>query len=265
MPTARVNGTSIYYRQAGEGPDLVLVHGLAGDHAHWYLRLLPLLAGDFRVTVYDLRGHGLSAVPTTGYSSVEMAADLEGLLDRLRTNGAHVVGHSFGGVIALQLARLRPTLVHSLTIADSRIDVLQPARRASSWPGWGAWQSRLRARGLQFEDDPELDYRIIEHLAPRLGGRSLQRWRQLLATTNARAELGMRSGITRAALAAIGQPTNLIYGELSFCLPTGRILATTMPRARLVVLPGLGHFHPITSPHTLVAQIRSFLGGDRED
>jgi pimeloyl-ACP methyl ester carboxylesterase len=274
VPTASVNGTSIFYRQSGRGPDVVLIHGLAGDHAYWYLRLLPLLVPDFRVTVYDLRGHGLSAVPRTGYSSAVMAADLAGLLERLRTEGAHVVGHSFGGLVALQLARTQPAFVRSLTIADTRIDALQPVRPASTWAGWPEWQARLGAVGVHVDGDPELDFQLLDKVAdlpreatggtggPRLfGRRSRQRWQRLLATTNAPTELPAAAGVTRRALRSIGQPAQLLYGERSFCLPTAHELLRLLPRSHLVVLPGVGHFHPITDPQTLARQLRSFLQG----
>jgi len=271
MPTANVNGTSIFYRQAGQGPDVVLVHGLAADHAHWYLRILPQLASEFRVTVYDLRGHGLSASPPTGYSSAVMAADLAALLEHLGVKGAHVVGHSFGGVVALQLARRAPTLASRLTIADSRVRALQPVARASAWAGWPAWQQRLAAMGVAVDGDADLDFNLIEHVAKRgdvprgqlpggwtLGRRSRQRWQTLLATTSARRELGARAGVTRTALRRIWQPTRLVYGEHSFCLPTAYELARVLPDSRLILVSGAGHFHPITSPDTMVAQIRAF-------
>ena len=84
MPKVQLpNGVRIHYQQVGEGPDLVMVHGLTGNLAVWHLRIVPELSDRFRVLTYDLRGHGLSDTPPTGYSPDAMAEDLLGLLDAL--------------------------------------------------------------------------------------------------------------------------------------------------------------------------------------
>lgn len=269
MPVAAVNGTTLFYRRRGDGPDLVLIHGLSGDHACWYLRLLPSLAADFRVTLYDLRGHGLSAAPRSGYSSAVMAADLGALLDRLGMTGAHLAGHSFGGLVALQLAHSRPDLVRSLTIADTRIDALQPASRLSSWSGWSNWK-KLTTAGAVADGDAALDFRLLETLtapsgrAAAAGGwlpsaRNQQRWKRLLSTTNASTELGARAGVGSRMLRSIRQPTQLLYGELSFCLPSAHSLLRLLQQSRLRVVPGVGHFFPVTRPRLFETELRHFL------
>ena len=63
MPKACVNGVSLHYQQSGQGPDLVLIHGLAANLAFWFLRIVPALNKRHRVTVYDMRGHGKSGTP----------------------------------------------------------------------------------------------------------------------------------------------------------------------------------------------------------
>ncbi len=68
MPRVTVEGMKFYYQQAGEGPDVVLLHGVSGNMAIWPLiNLMPALAANFRVTAYDLRGHGYSDTPPSGY------------------------------------------------------------------------------------------------------------------------------------------------------------------------------------------------------
>src|ERR1700694_3201933 len=77
MPKARLkSGLTLHYQQVGQGRDLVMVHGLTGNLAVWHLQILPLLWDDFRILTYDLRGHGYSDKPPTGYSADDMAADL---------------------------------------------------------------------------------------------------------------------------------------------------------------------------------------------
>jgi pimeloyl-ACP methyl ester carboxylesterase len=78
--------------------------------------------------------------------------------------------------------------------------------------------------------------------------------------TSAAREFGETAGLRAAAVRHIIQPTQLLYGELSFCLPAGKKLAQLLPDAELVVLPGAGHFFPVTKPALLTDRVRDFLG-----
>ncbi|MEZ5121757.1 MAG: alpha/beta hydrolase [Solirubrobacterales bacterium] len=142
MPFVDVPGTRIFHRTAGMGTDVVLVHGLGASHAFWYPKVAPALARRHRVTVYDLRGHGRSGMPGSGYGAAAMVADLEALLDALDIRRARLVGHSWGGLIALELALRRPRRVTAVVVADSR---LGPARTGVGPGRWSASPGRARA------------------------------------------------------------------------------------------------------------------------
>jgi pimeloyl-ACP methyl ester carboxylesterase len=117
MPTVRLNGVEIYYELRGAGPPLLLIAGLAGDSLSW-LPVRNALAARFQLILLDNRGSGRSAqdVPI----SVELlAADCAALLDALETPRAHVLGHSLGGMAALELAARRPDLVDRLVLAGT--------------------------------------------------------------------------------------------------------------------------------------------------
>src|SRR5207244_2811949 len=77
------------------------------------------LAADFRVTLYDLRGHGASERPPTGYTSAAMAEDFRHLHAELGLGPAYLVGHSFGGVVATHAAVLAPDAVAGVVLSDS--------------------------------------------------------------------------------------------------------------------------------------------------
>jgi 3-oxoadipate enol-lactonase len=120
MPDVVVNGVRLYYQQSGSGPDVVLVHAVTSNQAVWmFSGLTDALAADFRVTTYDLRGHGASERPPTGYTSAATAADLRGLHADLGLGPALLVGHSFGGVTALHAAALHPEMVAGVVLSDS--------------------------------------------------------------------------------------------------------------------------------------------------
>jgi pimeloyl-ACP methyl ester carboxylesterase len=109
MPKALLkNGINIHYQRVGEGPDIVFLHGLMGNLAVWHLKIVPILRHHFRVTTVDLRGHGYSDMPATGYSVDDLAGDLLGLLDALEIGQADLVGHSYGADIALCFALHHP-------------------------------------------------------------------------------------------------------------------------------------------------------------
>ena len=78
MPKFIVNGIQLHYLQVGKGPDVVLLHGLGGNLAVWFLHLVDQLRDAFRITAYDLRGHGKSDMPPEGYTTAHMAEDLAG-------------------------------------------------------------------------------------------------------------------------------------------------------------------------------------------
>ena len=118
MPKLRANGLNFHYWQSGSGPDLVMVHGLGGNLAGWHLSLVPDLQQDYRVTTYDLRGHGRSDVPETGYSTKEMAEDLRRILDVCGIDRCHLVGHSWGVDIALHFALVQPERVKDLVLIE---------------------------------------------------------------------------------------------------------------------------------------------------
>jgi len=76
MPKIKANGINLHYITVGAGPDVVMLHGFLGNLAVWHLYMVPLLRREFRVTTYDLRGHGYSEVTPSGYSAGDMAEDL---------------------------------------------------------------------------------------------------------------------------------------------------------------------------------------------
>ncbi len=119
MPKLKANGLNFHYQQAGSGPDVILIHGVTGDLSIWFLcEAMGVLARSFRVTAFDLRGHGYSDVPRDGYTSADQAGDVMAIMDALEIDRAMLVGHSFGAVIATHAAVLYP----------DRIDATRPVR-----------------------------------------------------------------------------------------------------------------------------------------
>src|SRR5262249_4217583 len=124
MPVVEKRGLSFHVQVVGSGPPLVMLHGLIiGSMTTWYFSAAPRLARTHRVTLYDLRGHGRSARPPSGYDLATMADDLDALLD----GPATLVGHSWGALVALRLALRRPERVNRLVLVEAP---LPPSRAA---------------------------------------------------------------------------------------------------------------------------------------
>ncbi len=121
MPHVDTNGIATFYEDTGQGAAVVLVHGHSADLRLWDLQVPALVEAGYRVIRYDVRGHGQSNAPPSGYTWDNYAADLRDLLERLAVPRAHVVGLSMGGGIALQFALDFPERVSSLVLVDSTL------------------------------------------------------------------------------------------------------------------------------------------------
>jgi pimeloyl-ACP methyl ester carboxylesterase len=282
VPKATFHGLSIHYQQMGHGPDLVMIHGLFANLAFWYFSVLPALVRDFRVTVYDLRGHGYSDIPRFGYTSSDLAADLHDLLDHLGIEWAHIVGHSYGATVALHHAVAHPERVRSLTLADARVPSLQPALPPPNALHWKLLERKLRQAGIEVPEDlPRVAYSWLEELALlrwREGGeifdfgnaarfldgwkansRLVHGWIQLMRTTSAPKDLCEVAGLTEKHIRQVTRPALAIFGEYSSCLTTLRGLEQNLPNCKTVIVPGVGHFHPVLRPALFVQSVRQFI------
>jgi pimeloyl-ACP methyl ester carboxylesterase len=283
MPKVMLNGVTLHYqRLVGNGPEVVLLHGFAANLAFWYFRIAPLLARNFCLTLYDLRGHGQSDMPPSGYTTADMAADLYELLEHLQVSRAHLVGHSYGGAVALHYTVLHPERVASLTLADTRIRALQPIQRLTDWPNAKVWEKTLKELQVPVSfDDLQMDYQFLEILAEvRLQGREVKstavdlfspfglskqssrtagRWLQLLRTTTARNDFKLIAGLTPEKISRVNQPVLAIFGEFSPCLPSCWVLKQHLPDCRVIIVRRAGHFHPMVKPAFFGRNIRKFL------
>ena len=114
-----LHGHRVAYRHAGEGPVIVLVHGITSTSATWD-RVMPYLAQRFTVIAPDLIGHGESAKPRGDYSLGAYASGVRDILVSLGHDRATFVGHSLGGGIAMQLAYQFPERCERLVLVEQR-------------------------------------------------------------------------------------------------------------------------------------------------
>jgi pimeloyl-ACP methyl ester carboxylesterase len=285
MPTITVNGARLNYICTGDGPDVVMLHGLASSSAFWYSGTILPLRHHYRVTAYDLRGHGYSSMPPSGYTYTNMAEDLADLVDRLGLQKFHLVGHSFGGLISIAYALRYPQSVKSLVLADVPLNEINSA---PNWPFW--WPSLLKLQDIGIvipTDDPYPELMVLEELArPQVrqqmyrllpetrrlpygwgkgAERTARRWLQLLQTTTAGEDIRVRQ-ITAADLRGLVMAALATYGTESKWRSSGGILENCLPNVEVAYVEGAGHAHPWERPKIFLQHLRRFLSAnDRLD
>ena len=129
---AQVEGHSIAYREAGQGPALVLLHGFLCDSRCWR-RQVTELSDRFRVVAWDAPGAGSSSDPTEPFTTADYARCLARFLDELGVVRAHLLGLSWGGILAQGFYRMYPQRLRCLLLADTyagwKGSLPEPARR----------------------------------------------------------------------------------------------------------------------------------------
>lgn len=122
--TASVNGVAIYYRDIGPRTEpVILLHGFP-ETGDTFASAVGALGKRYRLIVPDLRGAGLSQRPSSGYEKKTVAADVKELMDRLKIDRAHIIGHDLGARVAYAFAVQYPERLLSLTLAEAFIEGL---------------------------------------------------------------------------------------------------------------------------------------------
>ncbi|MEK6798086.1 MAG: alpha/beta fold hydrolase [Planctomycetota bacterium] len=271
MAKVELNGITMHYQMKGEGPDVVLIHGVTSSLAVWFTHIMPELAKDFRVTAYDLRGHGYSGATRNGYTSLDTARDLLALLDHLGIQKARLVGHSFGGSVALHFALLHPDRVEGVVLGDTGVACLRHLRTIQDWPGWELHKDRIANYGITYEWFVEAEasdvrnvirrsYDMTQPYGARRGAKvGTPRMRKLVDETNVTAEFRQVAGMTEDLLPTIQSPVFAVYGANSPYAKMAARLADALPNCRAKLLPDTGHFYLLEHVDVFLEHITEFL------
>jgi len=256
MPYANPQGVRIYYEVEGEGPPILLAHGLTGDTTFWrtYGYVEPL-KDKFRVIPFDARGHGKSDKPhePAAYQLELMAGDALAVMDALEIDRAHFWGYSMGGAIGLSLARDHPDRVISL-IAGGVDPLYSPGERVEPSPLLGIFR-----RGLAEGSDALVEGMrawagsVSPYWEERLRGLDLQAMVAYLDPAKPRASL-------MNAPSQMNLPCLLYAGEEDGdAHRNGPAAADQMPDARFVSLPGLDHGGAGVAVNLIMPHVLAFL------
>jgi len=265
------SGVQIHYQQIGEGPDLVMIHGLTGNLAVWHLNIIPTISHRYRTLTYDLRGHGYSDMTPTGYSGDAMAEDLLELLDALEIERPSLVGHSYGADIALYFALNHPDRVGEVVAIEAALPALVHARNRDEWEGWDHWVDVLERSGHKVPPEHRSDalYLLRASLdVPKKWGplaglpRNPKPFLRLIEETSVAAEYEEIGSLTLERIPEIQTPVLLMYADGAAFLGTHDYLDTHLPNAESVILPSTewGHFGPLEQPEVVAGHLVEFLG-----
>ncbi|HXH03842.1 MAG TPA: acetoin dehydrogenase dihydrolipoyllysine-residue acetyltransferase subunit [Candidatus Competibacteraceae bacterium] len=239
-----VDGRRLAYVVRGEGGEpLLLIHGFGGDKNNWLFNL-EALAATRTVYALDLPGHGESDKAVADPSAAGMAAVVLGFMDTLGLAQAHLVGHSFGGAVALALARQAPQRVRSLSLIASA--GLGPEIDAEYLRGFVATNSRneLKRLAQRLFADPELVTRsLVDDLLKykRLDGVG----EALRAIADSLLD-GDRQRLAPAS-GGLQVPVRIIWGAEDRIIPAAHA-QTLGAAAEVHVLPGKGHMVMMEAP-----------------
>ncbi|MGZ5996545.1 MAG: alpha/beta fold hydrolase [Isosphaeraceae bacterium] len=271
MPRLTANGLNIHVQQAGSGPDVVLIHGLTGDLSIWFLSgTIPAMAETHRVTAYDLRGHGYTDAPAEGYTSLDHARDLIGLLDVLGIARARLVGHSFGAVIAVHAAVIASERIDALVLSDPYFPALRHLEDVSQWGHWQNFCREAEDAGVTLSSDTWYDLTTFFDQVRHLDDERLLRFRQAvglpglkrvlrLAGTTCGRDSKLADGLSAEQIAGVLQPCLALYGANSPFLTTADYLIEHLPDCRGRRIPDALHRAPEENPEGFVVAVREFL------
>jgi pimeloyl-ACP methyl ester carboxylesterase len=266
MPLVELEHIRLYYEEHGQGPPLVLAHGHACGVRSWDPQLRGL-ADQYRVIVYDARGHGLSEAPRepSAYSQEHMVDDLRGLMDHLGLDTAAVGGLSMGGNVALNLALAHPQRVSALVLADTGAGSDDTARMLTrSLQG----AEVLENGGIEAYVDWAMSHPAFARFASR--GPEQERFIRSCLMTNRAHGIALSTRGVQAKrpsiyalepqLRTLGMPVLLIVGEHDeACLPVHAFMGRTIPNATPHVLPGAGHLTNLETPEAFNQLVAEFL------
>jgi pimeloyl-ACP methyl ester carboxylesterase len=269
----KLHGHRVCFREAGEGPLIVLIHGITGRSDQWE-PAIEHLASDHSVLAPDLLGHGESAKPRGDYSLGAYASAVRDTLVALGHDRATVVGHSLGGGIAMQFAYQFPERCERLVLVSSGglgRDV-HPMLRASTLPGSelvlpllthatllaagaGVGQALTRL-GLRAGTDMEEIARGFASLGTGEARHAfIQTMRAVLDPGGQRVSALDRLYLTEAL------PSLLVWGASDPIIPAehGRAAHEAMPGSRFELLEGVGHFPQLERPFEFARLLSDFI------
>ena len=259
------NKNQLFYEQAGTGETILFIHGAQEDY-RVFMPQLDLLKADYRVISYSRRYN--YPMPTKyqegiPYSTETEAEDLETLINSLKTNSVHIVGHSYGGLIAMEYTHKNPDIVQSLTLSEP------PLLRLSGCEQWyqATQKGFIEKVGTAFKTDDTTQ--VMKAIFEFFVGADIQNQVPPEVLQSLKANLSEMKALVHSEdpfpdLSTDFQtPVMLITtaNTMPMLKCTNEALARKIPKAKRIHLPDASHEMWMTHPEILSTHIRNFISG----
>ncbi len=271
MEKARLDGAELEYEVSGTGEPAVFIHGALIADTFRPLLAEPSLAGRYRLILYHRRGYAGSSRASGTVSIAQQAADCRALLRHLGVEQAHVVGHSYGGDVALQLALDTPGVVHSLALLEPGLMVGASAQAYRGSLRRGV--ERYREAGAAVVVDEFLQARwpgpgyraALDRMLPGAFAQTVtdaETWfeREVYGQLDWRFGEAEARRITQPTLSVLGGESDALWSRFG---ETHRLLLAWLPYAEGFVLPGTTHFMLLQDPRGEAEALAAFWARHR--
>jgi len=268
---AVVGDVEMSYELTGNGPPVVLVAGTGYPGRTWLPAAVAALAAEFTVVTFDHRGTGDTAETQVPYSTRLFAADALGLVDSLGLERVHVIGHSMGGRVAQWMALDAPERVRTLVLAatgagrppsDAHQDLPAHVRDGLAELGYQQYMSRHQRETFFNESFARKNPDVVEWLDNAFwsGRPKLDVYVRHVLARQGHNTVDLLSQITQPTLVLVGSSDDYQGGTGSH-VEQSRFLATHIPNAKLVMLPGMKHGYFWERPAESMAIVAEWLAG----
>lgn len=275
LDSVELHKDTLRYVDAGDGPPIILVHGLLGSHESWAGQI-ERLSDKYRVIAPDLFGHGSSDKPSGDYSLSSHAATIRDLMDHLNIESASMVGHSLGGGIVMQGVYLFPERVDRLALVSSgglgpEVSLLL---KAATLPGSELVLPVLASDWVRKNTESVVAKLGRWGLPVTLGKSMEETWRSFQTV----ADKGSREAFlasTRAVVGPRGQtvsakqhfekfeslPSLLVWGGKDRMIPASHAdnIRREVPNSHVEIFPSAGHFPQLDEPDLFFRVLDRFL------
>ncbi len=251
MPVIQVNKYSTHIQELNKEAieTVLMVHGMLSNLSMYYFSVAPILAEQFHVVMYDLKGHGMSERVLNGYDLNSMTDDLVALMATLGLTKVHLVGHSFGGLIALKMVARFPEKIKKLAIVEA--------------PN----PNDDKTRNFMSEYSRELFNTYLNHAGEgihlKMGKRQAERSHHqcdfLFHQTSLKNDMLLeRDFFSKQEIDRIPHEVLLIYGTDSLCYEAGKYLQGRIKNSIFSLIKG-GHNLPIQAPVIVGTMVKAFF------
>lgn len=264
---AKVDLPLPFFQEQGRGDSVLCLHSNASTSSQWR-QLSDLLSDRFHVLAVDGCGAGKSPDwPPSADATLDAEVDFLSPVMQAAGEKFHVVGHSYGAAVALQLAARYPERVLSVVMYEPTLFYLVAGADPSTSPAAGIWQASSDAAALvRGSNNAAAGERFVDFWMTEGSWRAMPAKRQDVVARSVRnvgrwRDTTFAPGAPAAALASLQMPVLLMWGD---CSPessqsVARLLGATLPDVTSAPQPGLGHMGPITDPERVNARIATFL------